>query len=1840
MIERPSESLARARRLTLRRATRARDRGGRDRWRVTCNRRVSFEFIPQRELSRRETLELARSERPRPQAGSMRRGALRGGDGVSDASWASRARRERGQHDRRGVRRILIALLAIVSSSWASTGDAATFQRCPSACFASYERGTCRVDGVCECSAEWTGLACDVPMPSVAKEYRHDGTFAYDHDTSGTVFTETFVRDVVRDESTDILYVYAQVQNGVQVVEIDPRYPENFTENGITSQGWGAEGPRRRAAGTVPQPIEPEAGFCGIGISTSCATKHPRAYGRTNSELSRGWYDVYAKLTVITSVQGINIFVPLNMWDPNNDKRYKFSLSKYQASSCSSDSPQWMRCLGEATSNFTKDGYILDAVGAIPTGKLVYIATNQDGVSKGIRGTIDSSLTEISHSQSELDPSLMAAKCPACINKPRALRMETSASGVNYVIFAGSAMLDAARETYYPSLFRVNVVGFGDSDGDGVEMYLDNTTIRVTEACEGQNDARQGRFSTFTAIVIHNGRAYVGTSGRDSNCPGCSKRSACIFMFDVNFVEGAGPLAGPLVLDGELGERDALSAVVHPGTSGEKDYIYWTVGSGDGTGKSRIVKIEIGGTDTSSTCETGCFKRVGTFEEEFTIGGIALVPSERRIFTATSAETTKYSKYATSVIYRVEPNHINAQTLGTNVTIRGAGFYSPTLRAGLSHSIACRFGHKNSANDGFSETSWSPGTYVSSSELSCVAPSSAKSNSSNLGHSEIQISFDGIPSDLNDPTSLWEKALWSSAHLYLRYHDPAVIVTTKIGDGEAEVFYTGEDADNTPVQLRVFGGPFINSPELKCKYNGNVTSVRSAVYVSATEINCPVCNVVAGRCANPIGSPLPWLSAGQPADVDVAISLNGIDYGNSKGTLRLHGPPAGVKLLSGPATYSSVVAAAGSVLGTFQVGLVDMNGSTIAYDLGRGGTKGYKVSAQLSGPSDVFITPQSASVVTSNGVASITPELSSAPASGEYTITFTAADCTEIGVSCAASLSVQARAYFSVEPGSQASLSVTPGRAVENSMISDASLFPTDVISLHASQNVSIGHLTVDIVDAAGSALQWLSDEELTVTASLVTGALGVNGEYVARSTGAQLTGTLTRVTDSGRAIFSDLALVATAPIGSRVVGSADNITYGEATRGDFSETSKYIVQFKGTLHGVIYVTHSIIRMDVGKPAYLRVNTTYSDLIVYAEAPLQSIGEVVIGAYDGGNNFVGVTEISSRVVTVSASSGISLDGTLQLERDDSGVWRFLDLKIVGPVVGDFGLTFSSADLPSVLQLVSVLAGNAGYELIPSQLTLPTVTADEVVSLAPFSVAVHDKNGNALGTSDRHSTPDTVAPNRTIQITCDTLVLAGSTVFYTNGTGQISVSGLTALSPKVGSHLLKVTEIGAEVNGLARPGKLLQHRTLGVSVVVGAVKGFKVISPTAFEFAPSFSETIQASEASAYSAGHTVPLDDFVIVPVDGAGNESPTGALPSGVTITASMNDTNREIYPYILGGNQTTLSRASVLTTSNSTAVYPRTGSLTATTSSAGNATFSGLHLVKPQTGTYNLSFVSSNSSLRSASVGLTITPGSSTQLGLLPYCDVVAGRCQTNVNCTCGSYRSGQRMEINPIVVHILDGALNPVGELETKSCEEETCPSRVVHLSAENVTICRWVEEGAACECAVDANRSSTALLDDVECVSVATLHSPTRSGRAYFEGLVGISPSVGTYLVKFHSSGLLGVEYFFDITLGVASKFVLEHTQANGIFKSSAHTSVVNASSPLTGRLYDGGNNFLSSAESGSALEVRCETAELGDYPQGINPVVGGFNYAIACGNTTSCASVSVLRSRRVKLFEKN
>jgi hypothetical protein len=88
-----------------------------------------------------------------------------------------------------------------------------------------------------------------------------------------------------------------------------------------------------------------------------------------------------------------------------------------------------------------------------------------------------------------------------------------------------------------------------------------------------------------------------------------------------------------------------------------------------------------------------------------------------------------------------------------------------------------------------------------------------------------------------------------------------------------------------------------------------------------------------------------------------------------------------------------------------------------------------------------------------------------------------------------------------------------------------------------------------------------------------------------------------------------------------------------------------------------------------------------------------------------------------------------------------------------------------------------------------------------------------------------------------------------------------------------------------------------------------------------------------------------------------------TRTLTTDRIVTATLNDTSREAYPYTISDNMI-FNREAVLVASQS---YSRNGSMTVT-SSSGTAIFPALHLSKPAVGTYQLTFSSSDVSIQAA--------------------------------------------------------------------------------------------------------------------------------------------------------------------------------------------------------------------------------------------------------------------------------
>lgn len=169
---------------------------------------------------------------------------------------------------------------------------------------------------------------------------------------------------------------------------------------------------------------------------------------------------------------------------------------------------------------------------------------------------------------------------------------------------------------------------------------------------------------------------------------------------------------------------------------GEKDFMYWVVGLCE-SGKSWIVKIEIGGMDTFSVCISGCFKRVGIFEESYIIGGISVVLGECSVFVVSFVVSMMYIKYFMVIVLGIELIYISAFTFGTLIKIYGFGFYSFIFVSGMSYLILCRFGYIYDVNNGFLKIFWLLVIYVLVIEFLCMVLSALNLNFFIIGYSEV-----------------------------------------------------------------------------------------------------------------------------------------------------------------------------------------------------------------------------------------------------------------------------------------------------------------------------------------------------------------------------------------------------------------------------------------------------------------------------------------------------------------------------------------------------------------------------------------------------------------------------------------------------------------------------------------------------------------------------------------------------------------------------------------------------------------------------------------------------------------------------------------------------------------------------------------------------------------------------------------------------------------------------------------------------------------------------------------------------------------------------------------------
>ena len=1065
------------------------------------------------------------------------------------------------------------------------------------------------------------------------------------------------------DTKKNVLYlsVYDGVSGANSVIEVDPLSPTAYTQGGLISRGWGpTTGPNRASATTKqPNPMAPDLDYCGtaLGIQTAtgCATaKHPRAEGYIDSStasISKGWYSVFRGLALDLSGSLTGVYGVLNMHHNADPDLYLFRIVKYIGTDCSV-AAAWEDCVtGSANAREPSFAYpatgntapgILDAMSSNEaTGHVIYKVSPTDGTSTATLGMLTPTLTlvlETAIQANILNTKATAKGCSSCATAFDALKFETAmyaqTGGTNYVIFAGAARMETDG-TSYPAIFKVHAdrADFTAANGAGTEMYLDDTTVRVESICEGAVDPKQGRLTTITTLTMRGSYGYAGTSGRDDSSP---HRSACIFMFSLDFTEDAtdGPIA-MIALNGGNGgleEKDVWAAAVEPdNTLADGGFIYFAVGARSNTGFGRIVKVMIGGNDTTSSCTLGCFKRVGTYKEIVSFGGIAYVADLHGIVSLSQAAlSTTYTKFSTASVTSISPQFVHATTTGAMITVTGTGFYNPVNddATNKSHTTSCRFGHSSSADEDFQAKGWSAATYISSTEIRCSVPSASDSMSTNKTFSEMQISFDGFPVNGNassatfDPALYWQRSLWSNDNAVVLYFDTPLITALDVsstGDFISKLMLTGEDPDNFPVTLRIYGGQFIDSDgsdgtaRLTCRYDGNASSDIAGTFVSVSEVHCPLCatsNASGSSRCGALGTegaaqyiPLVWLKYGIPKpNVAVSITMNGVDYHSSEvSILHVYGMPYGVGVKHSRITAQAYLANAESdgtlKLDRVTVDLIDVQGTPVPNDMGLGNTRGFTVIAAVNetgstggSSAGLAVTAASATRSTVNGTATFDIVLNIVPLVGLYEIYFIGADCTDGTVDCVA-LGVTAAFLFTIKAGIATGLVVDPGGT--SGLFVTGPDFPADAIDVTASASVPVGYVVVNTVDAGGNKLESLDVFSHSITASVVTAQI-ISGVHAARVTGAILAGTISKSAATGFAVFSDLSLDAMTPFGSRTPYMDTDVTYGEPTRGIYGTESKYLVQFSATFAASTMVAHTVVRLSVGTASYLRLNSSYS----------------------------------------------------------------------------------------------------------------------------------------------------------------------------------------------------------------------------------------------------------------------------------------------------------------------------------------------------------------------------------------------------------------------------------------------------------------------------------------------------------------------------------------------------------------------------------------------------------------------------------------------------------------------
>lgn len=1670
---------------------------------------------------------------------------------------------------------------------------------------------------------------------------RRDDTYGYVYTTSSGVEGDRLAADVAHDTNKPgTVYALVYDEQGYDsVVEIT-----SIADADNTAPGWSDTGPSRPGKTDQPFPMYPDdESWCGSGLNSnfaSCANQsHPGGQSmhgwNSVEQTAHGWVGPggYRSLALDTSGSYTHVYAALNMWRPvESDYEFHFRIFRWDgaATTLAADNDR------DVSSSYAPSGngnWTLDAITVNQNeGTLLYKMTPKDAGTKSVVGILkydEQSGTLASVKSFEISADLMLETCESCLNFNDAFRFTAAAFSADHdtAIFVGSSRIrieEGGEFTYFPSIFKLDAME-SSFNGAGEEIYFNGANnsdaarwpVTVPVECEGVLDSRQGRFSTFSSLVINGDFGYAGTAAAGCVAADCARRAGCIWMFNLDF-EDEEQLDAPLVLSGGspggLGEIDVHSMTIESDGTRNGGFLYALTGAPQ-TLRSRIVKIEIGGSDVADSCTSGCFRRIASFLASEPTRAMTFIPDLNAILTASSdPTTTTYKRYSSSEVLSLSPKYGPASGSSTLITITGTGFP-------VNSTAACRFGHSNVSGSDYPIDGWVSANVVSSTEIHCYAPSSVQVSTTSgsgaviTGNAEVQLSFDGNPGNGSGSSSeVYENSLWTDDHVFYRYYTPphAAVVLVN-GNFPPVVMYTGETSDRVPGIIVLRGGPFIytGAGQLLCRFNENATSDQNATFISSTEIHCPICKIMEtgdgdNRCgqlsdANTFETDMKmhWLPDEDPREVEVSFTLNGLDFHTAGTSLTILGSPQKLTVAHTRTMVNSHYTSdmddfddGNMTLDDFDIQLIDMHGRAVENDYGKGGTTGLTVSCEITDVASSQVTSLQLSSAVGNttyGSLIIAPRFDNPLKSGDYDFGFNLRDCT---VNPCEEVIATTLLTLSVLPGTATQIFASSGTVSEA-----ASEIPDDFVARSASASVDIGVMFVMVLDAAGNQVHGHDGlrHSIGVRSTKNVTESGDDERLENRTAGALLTGTTVILSTDGVAIFKDLHLIS----------QSDS-----PTRGENGEESIYWLQFDAGLPGLAADTRAystlLLKISPGVPAYL--NTSGLETInITCNSPLQLVpNDMVVYLYDGGNNMI--KDHASRTVEVKSAtqSDLVLSGAVEVsasENDEAlSFWYFPEnsISVQCKETGSYYMEFSAVEVQPASQIIEMLHGDEGYswrcdELEPQGNIVSAVS----VQVAPFRLNLVDGGGNTMGVRD--------GINRKVSCSSSTALLSNISSFETAAMGYADVTGLLMLKPSVGEHVIKCGEFGNVDGNITEGGELTLYVSSGTRETL-------VVQTAQHAGDTTYASSLGAVDVDTFSiyasSDYIVPLDIFSIRVADGGGNYL-FGALPAynntetnmlqdvRIVSAALHGESISGLYPYITRVNRR-LARSEVLIRNPMHTRQTDDDGISVALSDADNqASFESLALYRPTLGTFTLAFNVAQDALLSAavSVHLTIVAGRAHHVGIAAPCaetetcdEATTLHDDVGYPCTCAVYAASEIVALSPLRAYVLDGGENRLLTSYSPTCEPNTgaCSAQRITIqhSPHRTGLCQLEEtalDGASLGC--DANQPtelSCAIADD-EC---------------HFSNLALLSPKQADaedpLLLTFSSPGLISASFGLKILPGVAVKLGI---LSQGL-QSTARSSFATPIDPLLIQVVDIGGSPLNGSDTQQReITMSCNTADI-------------------------------------------